>query len=166
MLNDADQEHPLCARCAAQGKTCCQNTEIFVTLGDVRRIAAAGHGDDFTAIAPRAARVEDNAWDAAWSRLFAADGGRRILAHRPDGDCVFLDANGCRLPMGVRPLVCRLYPYDYNESTIKGVFGHLCPSPEGDNIPFLLAALEMNREAAEGWRKDLYREIREEFPES
>jgi hypothetical protein len=28
----------LCAQCAGKGKTCCQGTEVYVTLGDVGRI--------------------------------------------------------------------------------------------------------------------------------
>ena len=157
----------LCSRCAGLGRTCCQDTQVFVTLGDLRRLrAVAGEGEFVEHALPVAKdylRVFE--YDAVWSRAFGPGGRRRVLAHLPGGDCRFLSPTGCRLPEAARPLVCRLYPFDYNEETIKGVHGHLCPHPEADNAPLLLALLAMNREKAEEWRKMLYREILEEFPD-
>lgn len=167
MDQPASDSPSLCSRCAGLGRTCCQDTQIFVTLGDLRRLSAAAGDGEFVEYAPPA--CEDYLcgieYDAAWSRIFGPDGRRRVLAHLPGGDCRFLTRSGCSLPEPARPLVCRLYPFDYNEKTIKGVHGHLCPRPEAGNGPLLLALLAMNREKAEEWRKTLYREIREEFPE-
>jgi Fe-S-cluster containining protein len=42
--------------------------------------------------------------------LFPADGEHWTLRIRLDGSCVFLGAEGCRLPRTVRPWYCRLYP--------------------------------------------------------
>lgn len=158
----------LCSRCAGLGRTCCQNTRVFVTLGDLRRLRASAGDGDFVeyALPADGERLCGIEYDAAWSRIFAPDGRRRVLAHLPDGDCRFLTSSGCSLPESVRPLVCRLYPFDYNETAIKGVHGHLCPRPEADSAPLLLALLAMNREKAEEWRKMLYREILEEFPDA
>lgn len=159
-------DQSLCARCAELGRTCCQGTQIFLTLGDLERIAPAMPGECFW---ERAVPVEDNyrpdfEYDAVWSRIFGPDGGRRVLRHRSGGDCHFLTAAGCRLPARIRPLVCRLYPFDYNHTAIKGVYGHLCP--EAGNGPLLLAMLGMNRDEAEEWRRQLYQEICREFPDA
>lgn len=162
-------EQHLCARCASLGRTCCQNAQVFLTLGDVERIRQAlpEAASDFTEyIAP----IEEDCGpeaeaDPVWSRIYDADNRRRVIAHNRKGDCCFLTPKGCRLPEDTRPLVCRLYPYEYNDVTIKGVNGHRCPAPDRDNPALLLAFLGMNRDAAEQWRKTLYREIREEFPD-
>lgn len=163
----ADTEEHLCARCAKAGKTCCQKTEIFLTIGDVNRIRSSGVSDQFWEYA--APTDEDSqpdfSYDPVWSRIFGEGGKRRILRHREGGtDCRFLTAGGCELPLAVRPLVCRLYPFDYTATTIKGVDGHFCPSPEKDYAPLLLASLEMNHDDAEACRKQIYAEIEDEFP--
>jgi Fe-S-cluster containining protein len=43
-------------------------------------------------------------------QLFPADQRHFRLRLRPDGSCVFQGAKGCRLPRGVRPWYCRLFP--------------------------------------------------------
>lgn len=160
-----DNPQTLCARCAGEGRTCCQGTAIFLTGGDVERIGAVC-SDDFWEM-----RKIDSSeyegflqYDAVWGRIFAK-GEVRIIRHRDGGDCMFLGVDGCVLELGERPLVCRLYPYDYNETTLKGVHGHLCPLPEGGNGALLLALLGMNREEGEGWRGLLYEEISREYVE-
>ena len=157
----------ICARCARMGKTCCQETRVFLTLGDVRRISEAVGEDDFHeyAVPESGTTKQSAALDPLWTRTFAHPAGRRVLRHDARGACRFLGKKGCRLPLDVRPLVCRLYPFDYNAETIKGVYGHLCPEPESANPAFLLAMLGMNRARASEWREQLYREITEEFPE-
>ena len=159
-MNDGDS---LCARCAAAGRTCCQDTQVFLTLGDVARIAGAGEAG-FSEHSPPAEDScgPDPAIDPLWARTFAGDGRRRVIRHAASGDCHFLTGSGCRLPAATRPLVCRLYPFEYNHDTIKGVNGHLCPEP--GNAPLLLAMLAMDRVAAEKWRAQLYHEIADEFP--
>ena len=163
-----EEAQPLCARCASLGRTCCQNSQIFITSGDIRRITReTGLADGFAEYAVPAdpGYLANTETDPVWSRIFGRDGSRRILSRQPGGDCVFLSPAGCRLAMEVRPLICRLYPYDYNDAAIKGVNGHQCPPPERDAPALLLALLSMNRDQAEAWRQTLYREIREEFPD-
>lgn len=154
----------LCASCDAQGTSCCRRARIALTRGDVERIAAATGADDFfTRVAADAAYREENEFlDPAWARLFAA-GDCRVVARRANGDCLFLEKTGCSLPMATRPLVCRLYPFDYTPEAIKGVHGHLCPEGVRENAPLLLALLGMDRTTAEAWRRALYREIAEEY---
>lgn len=156
-------EQSLCAHCAERGRTCCQDTQIFLSAGDLERIGPREAFWEYAAPSEENYRP-DFEHDAVWGRIFGADGRRRVLRHQGGGDCHFLTATGCRLPADVRPLVCRLYPFDYNHVAIKGTYGHLCPEP--DNGPLLLAMLGMNRDLAEGWRSLLYREIAQEFPEA
>lgn len=162
-----ETDEPLCGRCGREGKTCCQGTRVFATVGDMRRIAASGVEADFWEYA-KPAREESGAGfllDETWERIFGSDGSARFLRHKGDGDCWFLGPGGCGLPLETRPLVCRLYPFDYNETAVKGVHGHLCPDQERRNGPLLLALLGMDRERAEGWRGLLYAEFLAEFPE-
>jgi Fe-S-cluster containining protein len=44
------------------------------------------------------------------NQLFPADGEHWSLRLRPDGSCVFLDDDGCRLPRAARPGYCLLFP--------------------------------------------------------
>ncbi len=155
----------LCARCAASGETCCRGRRVFVTRGDVARIAEAAGFGDFVVSAGADAEERRllERLDPVFARVFDAEGKRPVLRHA-DGtrDCVFLREDGCALALETRPLLCRLYPYDYDAATIKGVHAHLCPDPERAFPPLLLALLGMNRDAAEGWRKQLYAEMAEE----
>lgn len=158
-------EQSLCARCAASGETCCQGRRVFLTAGDVERIAeAAGFGDfHISAGSDGEERRLIGELDPVFARVFDADGKRRVLRHaKGTRDCLFLRNNGCALSPETRPLLCRLYPYEYDASTIKGVHPHLCPGPERSFPPLLLALLGMNRDAAESWRRQLYAEIEAE----
>ncbi len=159
------EEECLCARCAGMGKTCCQTAQVFVTKRDIDRIAAVVRRHDFYEIAPPADAeyLPDPEVDPVWARIFHG-GERRVLRHDGKGDCQFLGEKGCRLAMEVRPYVCRLYPFEYTDQCLKGVYGHLCPQPERDNAPLLLALLGMNRDEAEKWRRALYEAILEEYP--
>lgn len=144
--------------------TCCRRTEIFLTLGDVRRIRQACGNDDFFEMRATVAKMAPHpSLDPLWDRAHAA-GSRRVLRHVNDEDCLFLTPTGCRLTLEARPLVCRLYPYEYNPVAIKGVYAPLCPRAESENPALLLALLGMRRDEAEEWRKLLYSEIEEEFP--
>lgn len=97
--------------------------------------------------------------DALWREILAAPDGCRVVRRDDAGNCFFLGDGGCTLSERARPLLCRLYPFDYTAQTIKGVYGPLCPEPERDNPPMLLALLSMNREQAESWRRQLYLEL-------
>ncbi len=104
-------ETPLCARCAASGKTCCQGRQVFLTRGDVERIAEAAGSGDFSVLAgsDAAERSLFAELDPAFSKVFDSEGKRRVL-RRAGGteNCVFLRRNGCSLPRETRPLLCRL----------------------------------------------------------
>jgi Fe-S-cluster containining protein len=153
----------LCVRCARHQQTCCQDSDIHVSLADVRRIAAASGRDHFTefrqpAYAVYDQRTEDPFW---YTHVFRQDGMRRVLKQRPDGDCGFLGQQGCTLPTDARPLVCRLYPYDYNAEGILERPASGCPVELLLPGQKLLEELQMSAEHAEQLRNQLYQEIAE-----
>jgi Fe-S-cluster containining protein len=155
------KQETLCARCALQGRTCCQGREIYITPGDVRRIVAAMGEMQFfewtRTIDPSYGDQDD---DPLWqAHVFRSDGSRRILMRQPNGDCVFLDRHGCRLPVEVRPLLCRLHPFTYTAD-------HIDAEPDAGCPRFLLApgesvfeATQTSVDLAQRWHHQLYEEI-------
>lgn len=154
----------LCVRCAAHQKTCCQTSEIAVTLGDVHRIAAHTGQDDFYEYRrPTDPVYLEQSDDPLWlETVIRPDGTRRVLCRREEGDCHFLAANGCTLPADVRPLICRIYPYDYDAQGLHERLARGCPLELLRPNESLLVALEVDRQQAEAWHQQLYSEIREE----
>lgn len=153
-----------CARCAGLGKTCCQRSEVLVTLGDVARISRHTGRDgawEWRAPAdPSYLEQQDDPNFRLWG--FSPDGHRRALKRNPNGDCVYLGNEGCTLPNQVRPLVCRLYPHAYTERGLDGIAPG-CPSelvPEGTTI---LRVLDMRWEDAVRWHCLLYSELKEDY---
>jgi Fe-S-cluster containining protein len=150
-----------CAKHAEVERTCCQTAEVFVTEGDKARIAVHTGRRDFwedrAPLDPSYLAQED---DPLWLHgAFRPDGTRPILRRGASGDCTFLGAEGCSLPVEVRPLICRIYPFEYTERGVEGVGGR-CPEyvvPPGGT---LLGTLGMRREDAERWHEVLYRELR------
>jgi len=157
-------EEFLCVRCARHGKTCCQLCEVYVTPGDVARITEfTGESDFYHFLAPGDSAYQATDDDPLWrEKVFRPDGTRRVLRRRPDGDCTFLGPQGCRLPLEVRPLVCRLYPYDYTEQAIKDELARGCPLELLRPGQGLIQALNMNLDEARRWHRQLYEEIRQE----
>ncbi|MEQ1500612.1 MAG: hypothetical protein ABMB14_00205 [Myxococcota bacterium] len=149
-----------CARHAQLGPTCCQTSEIVVTEGDKVRIASWISRDGFWADRqPTDPSYRDDGSDPGWSLAFHPDGSRPTLDRKPNGDCTFLGAAGCVLPLDIRPIVCRLYPFLYDEAGFTGVSDR-CPKevvPPGSTI---LEVLEMDQSVAAGWRTQLYAELR------
>jgi Fe-S-cluster containining protein len=152
----------ICVRCARHRLTCCQISEVYATPGDVDRITAHTGRDDFSEF-----RVPDDPYyldqddDPAWrEHVFRPDSSRRVLKREANGNCTFLGPQGCTLPYETRPLVCRLYPYDYNEDGIRTELVEGCPLellPPGQG---LIEALDMRLEDARRWHRQLYAEIR------
>lgn len=163
-----DQLHP-CARCARVQRTCCQRAEIVLTTGDTDRIAAHSGRRDFLerrAPADPDALAEDPA-DPNWTRwTIAPDGTRRVLRRRADGDCTFLGPAGCTLPLEVRPLVCRMYPYTFTERGLDREDPAYCPTDLVDPLRTgMLTVLDMREADAERWRRLLYAELRSDAEE-
>lgn len=151
----------LCAKCAQHERTCCQRTEVLVTHGDRERIADyVGHDDFWEYRVPvDPAYLEEQADDPLWRpATVRADNTRPVLKQRASGDCIFLTATGCSLPGDVRPLVCRLYPYDY---TAQGIRGTIPGCPLYLLVPgqSLLEAIGMRQEDGQRWHRQLYSEL-------
>ncbi len=156
------ENESLCQRCAQHMRTCCQTREIYVTLGDVDRINTFGNHQNFFEYRPPSdpsyLNQED---DPTWARcVLGPRGRRRVLKRRANGDCLFLGSRGCGLPLEVRPLVCRLYPFDYNEQGIKDEPAAGCPIHLLSPGQELLTVLDMKLPLARQWHEQLYREIR------
>ncbi|MGQ9604699.1 MAG: YkgJ family cysteine cluster protein [Thermogutta sp.] len=163
-----NREEPLCVRCARTQRTCCQISEIYITPGDLERIAAyTGESDFFEYRRPANPEYLDQSDDPLWAAcVFRPDGTRRVLRRSESEGCLFLGPGGCRLPLEVRPLVCRLYPFDYTEQGLQSVNGTMCPIQLLAPGVTLLQSLGMDAEMAEEWRSQLYAEIRQELPAS
>lgn len=151
----------LCVQCACQGTACCQARDIFVTTADIRRISDTSRAEHFYEYRkPVAMEYLDQNDDPIWNiYTVQLDGSRRVLKLSPEGKCFFLAATGCRLPLAVRPLVCRLHPVEYTERRITGLAAE-CPTdllPEGVG---LLENLSMNLAEADTWRIQLYTELK------
>lgn len=158
-------EEFLCVRCARQRKTCCQVSEIFVTRGDIDRVAQATGQNDFHEFrAPDNPDYGDQDDDPTWrDRAFRPDGTRRVLRRRADGDCVFLGPQGCVMSYTSRPLVCRLYPFEYTEQGLASELSTGCPTELLRPGQGLIDALAMDPTVAEQWRAQLYQEIHHDY---
>ncbi|HEY1064825.1 MAG TPA: hypothetical protein VGE52_01890 [Pirellulales bacterium] len=156
----------ICVKCSQTRKTCCQVAEIYVSPGDRKRIADYTGRDDFWSFQypgnPKylEGADEDPLWFACVPR---EDGTRAALHRRPDGDCTFLGPQGCVLPMETRPIVCRMYPYDYDINGIRPLLDVCyCPThflPPGRDMA---TELGMKIEDAVRWFEQLYEEIQTE----
>lgn len=154
----------LCVRCSRHMKTCCQTSEVYTSPGDVRRITEFTGQSNFTeyraADDPVYLEQDD---DPVWrDNVFRADGTRRVLKRRPGGDCTFLGEHGCVLPLETRPLICRIYPYDYTADGLRDRLAKGCPTELLAQGQPLLEALDIKRTDAERWHKQLYEEVRGE----
>jgi Fe-S-cluster containining protein len=130
----------------------------------VRRIAEHTDRPDFWEYrVPDDAAYADQDDDPIWrDHVFRADGSRRVLKRQANGDCTFLGPQGCVLPLEVRPLVCRIYPYDYTAAGIQDDLSEGCPLELLRPGQGLIEALDMNLRDAERWRSQLYQEIQRE----
>ncbi|MEZ6076608.1 MAG: YkgJ family cysteine cluster protein [Pirellulaceae bacterium] len=154
----------ICVRCSRHMKTCCQTSEVYATPGDVKRIQQHSGRSDFTVFqAPDDPVYLQQDDDPEWlNNVFRADGTRRVLKRHDNGDCTFLGEAGCVLPLEVRPLICRIYPYDYTAAGLREELARGCPLellPEGQE---LLEALDISRDDAVRWHALLYEEIKQE----
>lgn len=101
--------------------------------------------------------------DPDWARyVFGAALERSILLPVKDGPCGFLGPRGCIFPMEVRPLVCRLYPWEYDHEGLLGLAGD-CPRDLLGPGESLLGELGMADELeVRSWHRMLYAEMRQE----
>jgi Fe-S-cluster containining protein len=134
---------------------------VYVTLGDVERIQQfTGHCDFHEYRAPVDSIYLHDDGDIVWrSHVFRDDGSRRVLKQQANGDCLFLGSQGCTLTAEVRPLVCRIYPYDFNHQGIRDEPARGCPVELLPGRQSVFVALRMDYHDAVRWHKQLYEEI-------
>jgi len=154
----------LCTLCAQKSKTCCVETDIFVTMGDVRRIFNFTKKQDFFEFRRCTAEsYRDQSDDPQWDRqVFQPDGTRRVVKRESSGRCLFLSTMGCTLPLAVRPLVCRLHPHLYNAQGFYADLAPECPVhllPPGKHLDQTIQGFCQGE--AEHWHHLLYQEIME-----
>ena len=63
------------------------------------------------------------------------------------------------MPLETRPIVCRMYPFDYTEAGIADELAPGCPLKLLRPDQGLIEALDMNIDDARRWHKQLYEEI-------
>jgi len=143
------------------GKTCCQETEIYLTVGDIKRITEyVSRGDFYEFRFPADPSYLDQDDDPIWGlQTILNDGRRRVLKQKDGRDCLFLDNKGCQLPMLVRPLVCRLHPFTYTSSGLEEVLDQRCLKAHKNPGENLIDALGMTVIQAHTWHQQLYDEI-------
>jgi len=154
----------LCTLCARQNKTCCVETDIFVTLGDVHRIFNFTKKHDFYEFRRCSTEAyRDQSDDPQWDhQVFRPDGTRRVVKRVSSGRCLFLSTMGCILPLAVRPLVCRLHPHLYNAQGFYPDLAPECPVhllPPGKHLEQTIQGFCPSE--AEHWHHLLYQEITE-----
>lgn len=163
-----------CDRCIGTQKTCCQESpKILLTQGDVRRITLASGCSDFFTLEqlPEHSQkeIDSVAYDPNWLRYVTRpDHSKRLLKMNSRGNCIFLEETGCILSEDARPLICRLYPYIYNEFGMIGlVFDKemWCPIHLLEEGETLADMLQLGREQTERWRMMLYEELRADYNE-
>ncbi len=154
-----------CAICYSDGKECCRFREVVVTDGDIERIQNHSSKTDFyeNRVPKEARHLEVDDEDPNWV-LYTVneDKTRRILKNRPDGNCILLGEDGCTLPLDVRPLICRLHPYYFSENEMLCI-DEDCPIAFFEKPANILERMGMGYEKAEEWRKQLYKELREQY---
>lgn len=162
----------ICAQCAKIQRTCCEqtNVEVALTEKDLVRIALqTGRSDFYQRQAVRSdqldvyenpARHSDNVAVYIMG-LFDQDGCRPILKKQPDGSCVFVSATGCTLPVASRPLLCRIYPYDWNDARELWVNADYCPKALFCDETDLLLQVADPIEVARALVDQLYDELTE-----
>lgn len=159
----------LCTICAVHGRTCCMGTDIYVTLGDVRRIREFTSNPDFYEFRkPIVPSYRDQGDDPPWESLvFRPDGSRRVVKKNVSGACIFLGSGGCLLPISCRPLICRLHPHMYNFQGLYPDISSDCPVnllPPGSVLETSIEGFL--GEDAVNWHHLLYEEIKEKEEDS
>ncbi|WP_432736671.1 YkgJ family cysteine cluster protein [Maridesulfovibrio sp. FT414] len=113
----------VCARCAAKGPTCCEITpgleEVCFPISDYERerIRECVPYSGGFALQPNTAVFIENLLRLfpdqrrTVRKVFPPGGTHYRLEVDSAGKCVFLGADGCRIPQQARPFYCRLFPF-------------------------------------------------------
>lgn len=149
-----------CAVCAGHGTSCCNGYQIFLTPGDVSRIATfLREIDFFTLEAPISEEIAPD-YDPSWlTKIMSPDNRVRVLKRNGGKRCRFVSETGCLLPKDRRPLICRLYPYTFVETGLLGIDAG-CPISKNRDWPAVLDGMGMSVTQARRWIRLLYKEMK------
>lgn len=127
-----------CSECSKLQLTCCELevTEVAITNGDIRRISDYTGRNDFyhlKQVSEEMKYVYENpanvpkGLEQYVEYLFDEEGRRNILKKNERNGCCFLTPNGCALPSNIKPIICRLFPYDWNDNRDVWMDFTTCP---------------------------------------
>jgi Fe-S-cluster containining protein len=108
-----------------QDKNCCQKDDILLTDGDIKRIMKKGFKNFYSLRESKSYDI-DQKDDKNWKIYTNGEFGMQLM-EKNGCDCIMLTKKGCLLSWKERPLVCRLYPFHYNEFKILEINPHECP---------------------------------------
>ncbi len=148
----------VCWMCASSGGSCCVNMQIYLTGGDIDRIAAGTGNRDFIRYEEPWSWCERDAEDPVWMEHVLSCDRRRVVRRWKNGTCHFLGERGCVLDLETRPLVCRLYPYEYALEGILGLHSG-CPASRSIQPERDLEEMGMRSDRVKAWRSALYEEL-------
>jgi uncharacterized protein len=138
-------DHNPCIGCHTR---CCRHYAIYVTSGEVHRIARR--------IGVRAAdlvQLETVALSPSMPVARLAEGEGQLVLRSDGGDCGFLDGALCTIHDHV-PMICRLYPFTVagRDDQLRHRGDVMCPDPfvldDEDRVALLRAARRF-------WQRDL-----------
>ena len=148
----------VCWMCASSGGSCCVNMQIYLTGGDIERITAFTGNRDYIRYEKPWSWCDSDAEDPIWQQHVLGCARRRVVRRGRDGTCYFLGERGCVLDLETRPLVCRLYPYEYSLDGILGLHPG-CPASRSVQPERDLEEMGMRSDRIESWHSTLYREL-------
>jgi len=154
----------ICEACSKRGTTCCEkNRDILLTEADKIRIQKHFGTNDFwefrSPVSPEYLEQDD---DPNWlGYILKTDGTRLVMKLSNLGNCTLLTSTGCPLPLNIRPLVCRLHPYCFTETELQNIESE-CPKDLYTSDEDLSLQLGMDKNLAESWRVQLYKELRQQ----
>lgn len=153
----------ICTQCSKRQLTCCQDSDPFVTLGDIQRISKEiGHSNFFERrLAGKSyLQATKDFDDPLWNEVTIRDNTRRVTKKASNNvDCIFLSCNGCVLPEDIKPLVCRIYPYDFIGTKLM-LLDPACPKDLVGKCP--PKDLGITRKSAQKLLNQLYKELKYE----
>lgn len=160
----------VCAQCAGRQKTCCERPDIQIALtpGDIQRLRDhCGHAEFFErkAVEPefRSHYVNPenhSSNDALYVKhLFDEQGRRPVLLKQADLSCLFVTPTGCSLPHSIKPLLCRIYPFDWNDQLDLWLDSAYCPPELFASEADLIARISEGEAETRELIRLFYREI-------
>lgn len=165
-----EEKKSTCAQCAKIQKTCCQEDVTFVALtgGDIERISTYTGREDFYELQAVAEELIDiYANPARFSEddriyvtcLFDSKGRRNILKKNKNNECCFITDTGCLLPHDIRPLICRIYPYEWNDRREVWIEAGYCPKELFKDNEDLIRKVGLSEEEVKRLVNQFYDEI-------